>query len=191
MIRLLMFVYVALLASESRSKKPRWWKRRKKVDTFLTFAESGIYGLPRATRAGQQEPTTKQTGGMSGELEDVPTTILIRSRRPVPTTLVEKEEAAALRLQMPPIRRAGDFVHIESGVSRFDTPIGRTLTREKMLKDWTHCPRVAIAHLPVDDVTRLVAKGVLAHPHPTSPQPRGAERKKGRPTPKRSRRNHG
>jgi hypothetical protein len=186
MIRLLMFVYVALLASESRPKKPRWWKRRRKVDTFLTFAESGIYGLPRATRAGRQEPTTKQTGELSDRLAQASV-----SRKPVPTTLVEKEEAAAVRLQMPPIRRAGDFVHIESGVSRFDTPIGRTLTREKMLKDWTHCPRVAIAHLPVDDVTRLVAKGVLAHPQPTSPQPRGAERKKGRPTPKRSRRNHG
>lgn len=184
MKRLLMFLYVVLVASERQPR--RGWKlfgrKIQKVDSFLTFAESGVENLPRATRDAAPAPTTKP---------DTPTTILSekRAKSPIPKTLVEKERAAAVKLAMPPIERAGDFIHLQAGVERFDTPIGRTLTREMMNKDWRHTPRVAITHLPLDDVTRLVAAGRITAPHPTSPQARGTE-KKGRPTPKRPRRPH-
>jgi hypothetical protein len=108
-------------------------------------------------------------------------------RKPVPTTLVEKEEAAALRLQMPPVKRAGDFVHIAAGVERFDTPIGRTLTREFIRRDPSHTPKAAVRHLPIDDMTRSMVFGRFVGSQPTSPR---AEAKKGRPTPKRKRKRH-
>lgn len=104
----------------------------------------------------------------------------------IPKTLVEREAECAITLQMP--NRTTPQGVRAYGNARFDTPIGRTLTRERMLQDWRHCPRVAISHLPIDDVSRLVARGAIATPQPTLPR---AEAKKGRPTPKRNRRNNG
>jgi hypothetical protein len=178
MIRLLMAVYVTLLASEYRSK-PKWWKRKKKVDTYLSFAESGVYVRPKS--AATKPPSADQ--GLTTMLSTG------RASRPIPQTLVEKEAAAALRLQMPPIPHVGDFVHIEAGPSRFDTPIGRTLTRELLRSDPLRCPRAVVRHVPLDDLARELTFGRFIAPRPTLPRSRGTE-KKGRATPKRPRKNH-
>jgi hypothetical protein len=188
MKRLLMFLYLVLVMIEARPKRGwRLFTRRRRPDSLLTFAESGFgtKTLPGIRAGARPSPTTRPTGMMDNRRS-----IRGPGTKPVPTTLVEKEKAAALRLAMPPIKRVGDFVHIQSGVERYDTPIGRTLTRERMMRDWRHVPRVAMSHLPIDDVSRLVAMGAITTPQPTSPRARGTE-KKGRATPKRPRRNHG
>lgn len=191
MVPLLMVLFVVMVEREKREKQPkrRWWQRRKPINSLLTFAESGVENLPRATRvvpghAATTRPPTEPA------LDLTPT----RSSEPqhkkvvevVPTTLVEREAQTAIRLQMP--NKTTPQGIRAYGNDRFDCPIGRTLTREAVQRDWRHVPRVAISHLPIDDVTRLVARGAIVAPQPTSPR---AEAKKGRPTPKRNRRTHG
>lgn len=184
MKRLLMFAYLVLVTSERKPKR-RWWVRRRQIDSWLSFAESGVESLPspgRVEMAHARPKTIDMTPATPSEPKHKAVVEVI------PRSLVELEAQTAIRLQMP--NRTTPQGIRAYGNDRYDTPIARTLTREKMLKDWRHVPRVAVAHLPVDDVTRLVAKGAITAPQPTSPRRRGTE-KKGRPTPKRPRRSHG
>jgi hypothetical protein len=177
---LLMVLYVALLESERKPKR-RWWQKSRKVDSLLTYAESG---LPATHAEPKPSPTTKPPS-TEGELSR-------RVKKAItgtPETLVEKEHAAAMRLQMPPIPGQGDFVHVNAGRARYDTPIGRTLTRELLHRNTQHCPYAAVRHLPLDDVARSVLGHDLGSPQPTSPRRRATD-PKGRATPKRPRRNH-
>jgi hypothetical protein len=205
--RMLMFLYLVLVMMEKEQQTQRrgwrrFMRRTRRPDTYLSFAESGVTGLPRTDRLsgpmmtqrgtesnhetnrdpslGESKKAMSQTGGTPEPKHKAVVEV-------IPKTLVDHEAECAIRLQMP--NRTTPQAIRAFGNDRYDTPIGRTLTRERMLRDWRHVPRVAISHLPVDDVSRLVAKGVITTPQPTSPKRRGTE-KKGKPTPKRPRRGH-
>lgn len=200
MKRLLMFLYLMLVMSEAKPTQKRGWhlfghKTRKAVHIL----ESGVFSLPKVNHAEVRSSRTIKPSMGPGQTQS--TALDLTPSAPtaepqhkkvvevIPKTLVEREAECAIVLQLPN-KPTGPQKIRPHGNARFDTPIGRTLTREKMLKDWQHVPRVAIAHLPIDDVSRLVAKGAITTPHTTSPRARGTE-KKGRPTPKRPRRRHG
>lgn len=184
MRRLLMFLYLVLVTSEARPK--RGWRRLIRRPQPVSILETGVDKLP--TRAGMTtksstSPTTQPAPGQPTPEPRHKAVVEV-----IPKTLVEQEAECAVTLQMPN-RTTPQGIRMH-GNDRFNCPIGRTLTREMMLKDWRHCPRVAISHLPLDDVSRLVAKGAINAPHPTSPRARGTE-KKGRPTPKRPKKKAG
>jgi hypothetical protein len=103
----------------------------------------------------------------------------------VPTSLVEQEAQCAITLQMPN-RTTPQGIRMY-GNRRYDTPIGRTLTREFLVRDPGHTPPAAIRHLPIMDSVRAMYTHREVGSQPTSPASRGTE-KKGRPTPKRPRR---
>ena len=189
MKRLLMFLYLLMVMSEARPK--RGWKlftRRRQPDTFLTFAESGVMSLLKATHAEPKtSPTTKPTGEMSETTSSgTPDPKHKAVVEVIPLTMVEQEAECAISLQMP--NRTTPQGIRAYGNRRYDTPIGRTLTREFLVRDPGHTPPAALRHLPIMDSVRAMYVHRDVGPHPTSPAPSNAETRKGRATPKRPRR---
>lgn len=195
MKRLLMYLYLVLVMSESNPKPKRGWKLFIQRLGFgldravpqRSILETGVDNLP--TRAGAQTKSpTKPIGGL---LETTP----IGDSEPkhkatieaIPKTLVEREAECAITLQLP--NRTTSQGIRAYGNKRYDTPIGRTLTREFLVRDPGHTPPAALRHLPIMDSVRAVYAHRNDGPQPTSPRARGTE-KKGRATPKRPRRTH-
>jgi len=190
-MRLLMALYLGMVASEKKPKKRRWWKsKRESIRGLLEFVD----GLPQSDRKlTASGPTTTPPATESSHVPILEWTPVSPSEpqhkrvvEAIPTTLVEREAACAVTLQMPNrTTRQGIRAY---GNARFDTPIGRTLTREFIRRDPSHTPKAAIRHLPIMDGVRAMAVHGNVGPQPTLPP---AERKKGRPTPKRNRSKHG
>lgn len=190
MLRLLMFVYLLLIVGErdSRPKTSRlgWLGRRKpKPDPVTEFLSL------RASRAAD-EATKTPSAAASIPARDVPASAS-RSEVPkhkavvevIPASLVEFEAETAVLLQMPPRKRPAGRVYTATARDHYNSPIGRTLTREFIHRDPRHTPLIAIRHLPLEDAVRTSWHAAVTSPHPTSATASG---KKGRATPKRPRR---
>lgn len=197
MRRLLMFLYLLLVMSEA---KPRsGWKRlipRRRYATPKSLMESGVFDLPltattRRITARHQESAAEPSGPTSPAIVKVPEVGEPKHKAVVeviPPSLVEVEEKCAVILQIP--AKTPPTWSRRFGNEPYNSPIGRTLTREFVRRDPTHVPRAALRHLPLDDVARELAHGRSVGSQPTSPRS-AATLPKGRPTPKRPRRNHG
>ena len=164
MIRLIMLVYVLLLASEKKA-------RNRKIRNLLDFASSPWKAPLKEPSLPTPQPAA--TGELVKRVKPIPP-------KPEPTTLVGWEALAAMKLQMPSTPAADTFIALDGAPDLFDTPIGRTLTEEFIRRNPHRCPSAAVRHLPVSDGARdyLSRKAM------------GPEAPKGRPTPKRPTRRH-
>jgi len=187
--RLLMFLYLLLVTSEASPKSG--WRRlipkRRRVTRSLM--ESGVFDLP-LTATTRRITARLQESRSEPALDLTPTSPSEPQHKAdiEPPTLVEIEARCAIALQIPNqgpppwTRRFGN--------SPYDSPIGRTLTREFVRRDPSHTPHAAIRHLPIEDVGRELMFSRFVGSQPTSPRS-DATLPKGRPTRKRPRRNHG
>lgn len=179
MKRLLMFLYLSLVMSEA--KPQRGWR--------LFGRKTGVMILPRVTTRAEPKasPSTRPSSPMT-----TPDTGTEPKHKAVvevvPKTLVEREAECAITLQMPN-RATPQGIHLY-GNRQFDTPIGRTLTREFLVRDPGHTPPAALRHLPIMDSVRAMYVHKNGGPQPASPARSNAGAKKGRATPRRPRRHH-
>lgn len=164
MIRLIMLLYMVLLASEKKA-------RNRKIRSLLDYVSSPWKAPLKEPSLPKPEPVV----GLRARITP------LKELEPEPTTLVGWEARAAVRLQMPSTAAADDFIYIERAPETFDTPIGRTLTEEFIRRDPHRCPSAAVRHLPVNDAAREKLARAAE---------RTCEAPKGRPTPRRPRKVH-